>query len=68
MKRNIGLFLTDPNYAILIDSKGVMADVNHAAIQISGLSKEELVGKNFRDLNIFHEDELTFIKKFFQKY
>lgn len=60
-------FESDPDYAILIDSKGVIADVNQAAMHISGLSKEELVGKNFQDLNIFHEDELTLHKKIFSK-
>ena len=60
-------FESDPDYAILIDSKGVIADVNHAAMQISGLSKEELVGKNFSDLNIFHEDELLLHQKIFSK-
>ena len=60
-------FESDPDYAILIDSKGVIADVNHAAMQISGLSKEELVGKSFRDLNIFHEDELALHQKKFSK-
>ena len=48
------------------DSKGVIA-MNRAAMQISGLSKEEMVGKNLSDLNIFHEDELTLHQKIFFK-
>ncbi len=60
-------FESDPDYAILIDSNGVIADVNQAAMQISGLSKEELVGKSFGDLNIFHDDELELHQKIFSK-
>ena len=52
------LFESDPNYTILISPDGELLDVNTAAEQISGMSKEELVGKRFNELKIFPEDGL----------
>jgi len=52
------LFESDPNYAILITPEGKLLDVNTAAEQITGMSKEELIGKSFNELGIFIEEEL----------
>jgi len=52
------LFESDPNYAILIAPDGKLVDVNTAAEQITGISKEELIGKSFNELGIFIEEEL----------
>lgn len=59
------LFESDPDYTMLISSDGVLLDVNPAAEQITGFSKEELVGKNFINLGIFPKDELVLLKKHF---
>lgn len=60
-------FESDPDYAILIDLNGEIIDVNQAAMQMSGLTKGELVGKNFSELDIFAEDELYIHQKMFDK-
>jgi PAS domain S-box-containing protein len=52
------LFESDPNYTILIAPDGVLLDVNEAAEKVTGLSKEELVGKSFSKIGIFPESEL----------
>ncbi len=53
------LFESDPDYTILLDSFGTVVDVNSATTNITGLSKEELIGKNFMDLDIIIEDDLN---------
>jgi PAS domain S-box-containing protein len=59
------LFEADPDYTILLRSDGHLADVNQAAIDITGLTRDELVGKSFTDLKIFPEEELQLnIKRF----
>lgn len=50
------LFESDPDYTILMDLNGYLLDVNPAALDITGLNREELVGKHFSRLNIFPED------------
>ncbi len=52
------LFESDPNYTILVTPDGELLDVNKAAEQITGISKDELVGKHFFELEIFPEDDL----------
>lgn len=52
------LFESDPDYTILLGSDGKLVDLNPAAVHITGLKRDELIGKNFSDLNIFPEDEL----------
>jgi PAS domain S-box-containing protein len=53
------LFESDPDYTILLDSFGTVVDVNAAITNITGLSKEELIGKHFMDLDIIIEDDLN---------
>lgn len=52
------LFESDPDYTILLNLEGILLDVNRAAEEIIGLSKDELVGKHFSQLGIFPEEEL----------
>jgi PAS domain S-box-containing protein len=52
------LFESDPDYTLLFDSNGNVVDVNTATINITGLSREELVGKHFMDLDNIIEDDL----------
>ncbi len=62
------LFESDPDYTILLGLDGYLVDVNPAAIQITGLSKEHLVGKHFMDLNIFPEEELASHREIFSHF
>ena len=58
------LFEADPNYTILIDIDHFIMDVNAATIDITGLSKEKLIGKHLNDLDIIlNEDKVQHIDK-----
>jgi PAS domain S-box-containing protein len=59
------LFESNPDYTILIGWDGVILDFNLAAEQIIGISKEELVGKHFMELEIFPEDEFGLLEEKF---
>ncbi len=59
------LFESDPNYTILVDLNGVILDVNSAAAEFTGLSPEELIGRNFPELGIFPSEEITFQREKF---
>lgn len=59
------LFESDPDYTILISREGILLDVNDAMVDLTGLSKKELVGKNFTVLNFLLEKEMEqHIKQF----
>ena len=51
------LFESNPDYTILLNLDGVILDVNTAATEVIGRSKEDLVGKNFTELGIFPEED-----------
>ena len=59
------LFESDPNYTILISLDGVILDVNTAALNIIGLSKDEIVGKNFEDVTIFPKEDMKLNREMF---
>lgn len=52
-------FESNPNYTILLGLDGVILDINAAAEDITGLSKDKFVGKHFTELEIFPEDVLS---------
>lgn len=57
------LFETDPDYTLLIGSDGIILDVNNATTNITGLSKEELIGKHFIELGMaIPEDVPTYVE------
>ncbi|NYB51922.1 MAG: PAS domain S-box protein [Methanobacteriaceae archaeon] len=62
------LFESDPDYTILLNLKGIILEVNNAAKQITGLSKEEIVGKHFMELKIFPPEELKCNASMFTKF
>ena len=51
------LFEADPNYTILIDTNHIIMDVNAATTDITGLSKEKLIGKHLDDLDIILDED-----------
>ena len=61
------LFESNLDYTILTDLDGVLADVNPAVERITGLSKDELVGKHFSELEIFPKEEFVLHKKNFSE-
>jgi PAS domain S-box-containing protein len=52
------LFNSSPDYTILIGTNGKLIDVNEAAQKAVGLSKEELIGKNFTKLGLLLDEEM----------
>ena len=52
------LFNSSPDSTILIGIDGNLMDVNHAAQEVTGLSKEDLIGKNFTELNLLLDEEM----------
>ena len=53
------LFESNPVYTILIDLEGKILDINDLAANLSGHTKNELIGKNFMDLEFFQEKDLS---------
>ncbi|OEC85175.1 MULTISPECIES: PAS domain S-box protein [Methanobacterium] len=52
------LFNSTPDYTILVGVDGNLMDVNGAAQEVTGLSEENLVGKNFTELEILLGEEM----------
>ncbi|MFO8058616.1 MAG: PAS domain S-box protein [bacterium] len=59
------LFEDSPQANILVGTDGVINDINEHARQISGLEREEIVGRHFSDLDIFREmGDFSTLQKF----
>ena len=59
-EKYITLFDADPDYNLLLGTDGIIQDVNDATTVITGLSKEELIGKHFTDLKIIKKEDMPF--------
>lgn len=55
------LFDKDPDYNLLINVDGEIVEVNKALTNLLGLSKNELVGKNFTELGKMEPGYISFI-------
>ena len=55
------LFDEDPDYNLLIDVEGLIVEINKALTNLLGLSKNELVGKNFTELGKLEPEYIPFI-------
>ena len=55
------LFDKDPDYNLLIDVDGVIVEINKALTNLLGLSKNDLVGKNFTELGKMEPGYISFI-------
>jgi PAS domain S-box-containing protein len=51
------LFESNQTYTILVSLEGSILDVNSAASKFAGISSQELIGKNFPELQIFPNEE-----------
>ncbi|MHA1763207.1 MAG: PAS domain S-box protein, partial [Promethearchaeota archaeon] len=60
------LFENSPNIVILIDIEGKFLDVNEAFLKFSGFNKDELIGKNFTEIN-FSPENLAIFKECLEK-
>ena len=52
------LFEADPDYTILLDTNNFIVDVNKATTNITGLSREEIIGKSFIDMKIIIDEDM----------
>ena len=59
------LFESIPNYTILLSLEGVILDLNTSALNIIGISKDEIIGKHFTELSIFPKEEIAVNHKMF---
>ncbi len=60
------LFENSPNMVILIDIEGTFLDVNEAFLKFSGFKKDDLIGKNFTEINLTPENFVIF-KEYLEK-
>lgn len=62
------LFENTPFTIVLINSKGIIIDCNPTIQKMLGFSKEDIIGKNFRDISVVHPKDLPKIIKLFKKF
>ncbi len=60
-KKYRDLFETSPNPILLVDMKGVIVDCNQSTIDRYGYSREELINKHFKNLNVYQNVDLTWL-------
>ena len=53
------LFEANPIYTILLDINGKILDINDITANLSGLPKEELVGKSFNELDFYQTEDYS---------
>ncbi|MTK63952.1 MAG: PAS domain S-box protein [Methanobacterium sp.] len=61
------LFQLDPDYTLLLGLDGKILDVNSATEQFSGISKDKLVGKRFKELKVYPAADEDLHMKMFSK-
>ena len=52
------IFNSSPHYMIIIGLDGNLIDINKAACEVVGLSREELIGRNFTELDLLLDEEM----------
>lgn len=61
------LFEYDPDYTILFNKDGIIVDANNAISMVTGVSKENLIGKSLHDTRIYFKDDVTNLQEIFSK-
>ena len=61
------IFEDSPFSIVLVSLKGKIIDCNPATLKYSGYEKEDLVGKDFRDLKLFHPNSFPPLQETFNK-
>ncbi|NVM18311.1 MAG: PAS domain S-box protein [Candidatus Lokiarchaeota archaeon] len=62
------LYDNTPFSVVLIDTQGVVVDMNPKAEKMFGYTPEEIVGRKFMDLSVIHPDHLSTILQVFKKF
>ncbi|MFX1394670.1 MAG: PAS domain-containing protein, partial [Promethearchaeota archaeon] len=60
------LFTNSPNSIVLMNLEGKIVDCNLSQEKIFGYKKDELIGKDFRELNVFTDEYLPIAIKHFE--
>ena len=66
-KRYRNLFESMPYVIVLINQKGIIIDCNPAIEKLLGYDKKEVIGKEFRNLQIIHPKYLPVVLKRFKR-
>lgn len=61
------IFEMSPIGITTVDKKGTILDINKAGAELIGYSPEEIIGQNFRKLNIFNRRTIPSVLKIFTK-
>ncbi|MFX0026790.1 MAG: PAS domain S-box protein [Candidatus Hermodarchaeota archaeon] len=62
------LYENIPFSIVLLDSKGVIIDINPRSAEVFGYKKGELIGKKFKDVSVLHPNYLPRIIELFKKF
>ncbi len=67
-KKYRNLYDYTPYSVVLINTQGVVVDINPKAEEMFGLNLEETVGRKFTDLSVIHSDHLSIIFNLFKRF
>ena len=62
------LFESDPAYTILLDKEGKILEINNAAVNFTGTTRENLINKRFIEMVRFMRRICHFREKYFPKF
>ncbi|MGB5910043.1 MAG: PAS domain S-box protein [Promethearchaeia archaeon] len=62
------LYENTPFAIVLLDSKGVIVDINPRSAEVFGYKKEELIGRKFKDVPVLHPNFLPKIIELFTQF
>jgi len=62
------LYENTPFAIVLLDSKGVIVDINPRSAEVFGYKKEELIGRKFKDVPVLHPNYLPKIIELFTQF
>jgi len=67
-KKHRNLYDNTPFSVVLINSQGVVIDVNPKTTEMFGYERHEVIGKKFMTLSIIHQDHLPNLLEVFKKF
>jgi len=67
-KKYRNLYDNTPFSVVLINTQGIVVDMNPKAILMFGYSSEEILGRKFMDISIIHPDYLSTILTLFKQF
>ena len=61
------IFDESPNSITLVNSNGIILDINPATEKIYGYTRDEVIGKNYANFGVYTLDQLSLFKKRYLK-